>query len=88
MRLAGSLPLLLSTFPWRASEQRARAFVCARLSPSRHAALLLPQYARSRIPTPHHNPYLCLSVIDLLAVLPPLPEVKYKPSQSKDKLVH
>ena len=47
---------------------------------SRHAALLLPQYACSRIPaplfifsSPHHNLTLslCLLVMDLLALLPP-----------------
>lgn len=101
VRLAQSVPLLLSTFAWQASELPACVLVCVSLCHStplsRHAALLLPQYACSRIPaplfifsSPHHNPYLSLflSVMDLLAVLPPLSEVKYKPRKTRHRLVH
>lgn len=78
-----------STFLWPASEMRACAFswrVCLPLS--RHAAPLLLQYACSRVPAPHHNPYF-LPAIDLLAAYAPsLSGVKYKPSECEDGPVH
>lgn len=81
---SGSIPAFASVYFCLESIWAASMCICVCVSVchstplSRHAALLLPQYACSRIPaplflysSPHRNPYLFLSVMDLLAVLPP-----------------